>query len=918
MATTTERSYTASAGPSGNPVWRKAPGSLLRHPSLFAALALGAFLVVVSSTAYPLFLSASGSALVNAEIDNPTVTRYGAGVTYTATNVRFAKESPDGHGLLIDRRLQLFAEGLGASPVIGSVIEQAMGDEIDVTRPGGRIPSSGPVSGVLFFGTDVLEHVDIVEGADGPGVWLPDFMAMQLKAGPGDRIELRHGRFVVPVTIDGIYRAPYTQPLSGYWRTWSEQIYPCPGLRCSVPPQPILADRPQLFALATELGAPHTAFAIAAPVRTDPPLTLDEARGQADFAQRFTERITSGPSVLKEIFPCCGRLFFGTGHSTSTDLLGAMAGVVRIVDQRIAAVQGPIQVLFLAGIVISFGVVAAAGVFSFTSRRVDAGVLAVRGWGPARIGVKAILESTLPCAIGAAMGFLLATLTIAWLGPDGSIEPSARASALIGSLLATFGVIALVGVVSALSFASHHERREGSARLVLLLPWEMLALAGAYVMAGRLHTRGGVLGTEIVRPAPAVFLFPLLLALGVAIIAARVLAVALSRRCRGDTQRVSASYLAIRRLASSSRLATLLLVAASLALAVFAASQAMVSSLRTTVEAKTKVFVGSDVELQIGPDTVVPPNFPFPATIATRSKQAGRLPNSDAKFDLLAIDPATFQGAAYWNPSFSDRSLADLMDLLSEPSVDRLRVVVANGQGPAPSALEIQQQVVPIEIVAELSSVPGTSSDRPVFVVADERLHDAFAGRPDPLHEIQATREMWIRGPSDEIVDAASDAGIDSYLTITADEVSDIPFIKAAIDTFLVLDMLGVVALILVLVVAIVYLQARQRARLVSTALSARMGLASGTMRRSLVLELTILLFGALAVGGLTGLIGAAVVTPYLDPLPTIPPDPISVVPWIAVAVAAAGLAAASFAGGWLASRAARDVPLGEVLRVAD
>ena len=77
-------------------MWRKAPGSLLQHPSLFAALALGAFLVVVSSAAYPLFLSASGGALVSSEIDNPTVTRYGAGVTYTATNVRFAKESPDG------------------------------------------------------------------------------------------------------------------------------------------------------------------------------------------------------------------------------------------------------------------------------------------------------------------------------------------------------------------------------------------------------------------------------------------------------------------------------------------------------------------------------------------------------------------------------------------------------------------------------------------------------------------------------------------------------------------------------------------------------------------------------------------------------------------------------------------------------
>ncbi|MGZ8565995.1 MAG: hypothetical protein ACXWXS_02975 [Actinomycetota bacterium] len=900
----------------GNPVWRKAPGSLLRHPSLFAALALGAFLVVVSTTAYPLFLSASGSALVSSEIDNPTVTRYGAGITYTVTNVRLAEQSPDGHGLLIDRRLQLFAQMLGASPAVGPVVEQAMGDEVAVTGPGGRIPPSGPLNGVLFFGTRALNHVDIVAGADGPGVWLPDYVAEPLKAGPGDRVELRSGRSVVTVTVDGVYRALYAQPSSGYWRTWSEQLYPCSD--CSPPPQPILVDRSQLIALATELGAPRARFAISAPVRADPPLSLDEARELSVFAERFGDQITSPTSPLREIFPCCGRLFFGSGHGTSTELLGAMSGVVRVVDQRIAAVQGPIQVLFLAGLIISFGVVATAGVFAFTSRRVDAGVLAVRGWGPGRVGVKAVLEAILPCAIGAAFGSLVATGAIAWLGPNGSIERSARISALVGSLAAALGVIALVGVVSALSFVSHHEPRQGLVRVALFVPWEVLALGGAYVVAGKLHTTGGVLGTAIERPAPAVFLFPLLLALGVAILAARLMVLALSRRRRGDPNRVSAWYLVIRRLASSSRLAMLFLVASSLALAVFSASQGMVGSLRTTVEAKAKVFVGSDVELRIGPDTQIPPDLGFPATIATRSKQAGRLPNSDVQFDLLAIDPATFERAAYWNPAFSDRSVADLMQLLSASSGDRLPVVMANGEGLAPASLEIQQHTVPIEIVARASSVPGTSSDRPVFVVADERLHAAFAGLPDPLHEVQATREMWIRGPSDEVIAAATDAGVDTYLTITADEVSDIPFIKAAIDTFLVLDVLGVVALILVLIVAIAYLQARQRSRIVATALSTRMGLRSGTMRWSLVLELAILLFGGLAVGATTGVIGAVIVTPYLDPLPTIPPDPISVVPWSAIAGVAVGLGAAALVGGRLASRAARDVRLGEVLRVAE
>ncbi len=153
-------------------------------------------------------------------------------------------------------------------------------------------------------------------------------------------------------------------------------------------------------------------------------------------------------------------------------------------------------------------------------------------------------------------------------------------------------VIALVGTVTAFAFASKHEPRAGLARVAMLLPWEILALAGAYVMMRRLDSGGGVSGTTVERPASAVFLFPLLLALGVAILTARLLAVALMRRRSHDAPRVSAWYLAVRRLASSSRLALLFLVAASLALAVFVASQAMVSSLRTTVEAKAKVFVG--------------------------------------------------------------------------------------------------------------------------------------------------------------------------------------------------------------------------------------------------------------------------------------------------------------------------------------
>ena len=314
----------------------------------------------------------------------------------------------------------------------------------------------------------------------------------------------------------------------------------------------------------------------------------------------------------------------------------------------------------------------------------------------------------------------------------------------------------------------------------------------------------------------------------------------------------------------------------------------------------------------------IPPNLGFPATIATRSRQIGRFTDTERQFDLVAIDPATFGAAAFWNDTFSERSVPELLDLLSAGSSDRLPVVMANRQGPVPTELQIQRQIVPIDVVAEASSVPGTSSDRPVFMVTEEQLLAAFAGLPNPLNEAQATREMWIRGPADEVVAAASAAGVESYLTITAHEVSDIPFIKAAIDTFLVLEVLGVVALILVLVVAIVYLQARQRSRVVSMALSERMGLQAGTMRRSLVIELVIPALRRARRRRGDRSDRRRDRDPVPRPAADDPTGPIAVVPWGVVAFAAAGLGVVALIGGWLANRGARDVRLGEVLRVAD
>jgi putative ABC transport system permease protein len=387
---------------------------------------------------------------------------------------------------------------------------------------------------------------------------------------------------------------------------------------------------------------------------------------------------------------------------------------------------------------------------------------------------------------------------------------------------------------------------------------------------------------------------------------------------------MSAWFMAERRLSSSSRLAALFLVASGMSLAVFTSAQAMASSLRATVDAKAGVFVGSDVQVRIGllsvPET---DGYPFPVTNASRVRDAGAIGGTVQRFDLVAVDPATLEGAAYWDEAFADEPLGTLLDRLTVPedASAPLPIVVSNGDGSSFDSIDLAQLSVPVRVVGRTSSFPGTSSqDRPLIVVSRDALEATFAaaGQPNPLNVAQGATELWIRGPASEVLSSVDRLGVLPLTTLTADEVKDIPYIDAAIDTFVMLNVLGVAALVLVLVVAIVYVQARQRARVLGAALSARMGMTGSMLRRSLVVELGAVLGVALVIGGLVGVVSVAVVVPTLDPLPTVPPAPLILRPWWAMVAAGLVLAVASLVGGALAARAARDVSLGEVMRAAE
>jgi hypothetical protein len=341
--------------------------------------------------------------------------------------------------------------------------------------------------------------------------------------------------------------------------------------------------------------------------------------------------------------------------------------------------------------------------------------------------------------------------------------------------------------------------------------------------------------------------------------------------------------------------------------------------LRTTVVAKAKIFVGSDVQAQIVPGAVQPTGFPFPSTVAERVPDAGHFDEvSTDSFQLLVIDPSTFAHAAFWEPSLSDVPLDELLTRLDAGGTGALPIVIANGAATTPTSITVGTTPVPVTVVGRAASFPGYSSSmNPLVVVSRDAALRALPGGFNLLATPGSSTELWVRGPTSTVLDAIRRSNIDVSSVITADEVRDIPFIVSVVNTFLTLDILGAMALLLVVVLAIVYMHMRQRARMISTGLSSRMGASFSLLRRALILELGGMLLGALAIGVPAGLFSSSLVLRSLDPLPLIPPRISFAPPWTAVAAIAFLLVAAALVGSWFVDRSARKADLGDLMRVA-
>jgi putative ABC transport system permease protein len=353
--------------------------------------------------------------------------------------------------------------------------------------------------------------------------------------------------------------------------------------------------------------------------------------------------------------------------------------------------------------------------------------------------------------------------------------------------------------------------------------------------------------------------------------------------------------------------------AAAVAVGVLVYSTMLVSSVKATTTAKTHVFAGSDVGITVSrtddlPDIGVP---------HTRVLQLDRGETNGHRVDVLGIDPKSFVNAAYWDETFAKDSLEDLTARLGPQTDDgSLPVIVAGGD--LPSTIQIAGHDVPIEQVGEATTWPGMLADNPMIVADATALEDAISAAGGNIGTSGADAKVWAKGNEGRVLAALEEAGLDTQTAVTAQDAGATSALLSISWTFTLLELLGIFAGLLAVVGMLLYLAARQRARLVSYALAKRMGLRVRQHRFAVVIELLGMLVSALVVGAALGAIAVRLVYARLDLLPQVPPAPLLRVPSLEIVLTTAVFLAAAWVGAWWVQRGADSANVGEVMRLAD
>jgi putative ABC transport system permease protein len=886
---------------------------LVRFPGLFLAVAGAAFVLGLAAAAGHLFLSSAGTASLRLQTQS-------AGTSFAGLYARSEGTiAPD----RIEYRERLLSEATHDVPGLGHMLLYA--DDESTTQLGPAARTQGPFVR-LATRTGFVRHLVRLEGsATARGWWVPQTAARVLGIHAGDTVHVQIGTIVIgegfrrtgaafDLPVAGVYQDIWARPPTAFWRPAYEFIYDVQGGPNSTVPPSFVLGPPGAFLALEQRIAGSGPIQLELPVRADR-MTLSQAKVAAGRLQRVLADFDNPNTQLAASF---------SAHDS------LLPGLVTGAEGTADALAGPVNVVAQAGRLVAVAVFVSVGVYVLHRRRVEFAMLVARGIHPASLGARAAVEALVPAAVGGAAGLAAALVLVRATGPSRFVTTDATIRA-VTDLAVTIGAsLFLLAVAVAVGLRSRRERQPGAVRrLATRVPWEAAVLTLAVAALYEIWTRGpgtvsSTAGASATNSLPTtqrtdllVPLFPILFIAGMAGVATRLIRHAMPRLRRAAARRRAPAYLAGARLTTAPRLALMLVTACALAVGIVLYSGQFVASVRATAQEKALVSVGAEGAVTL-PGSV----NRLPRHLGPRSTTVVRLPaaplGSTATAEVIGIDPATFARAAFWDPSFADRSLADLLRLLSSsPSGSSLPAVATSRAVPARFTLSFYGETFPARIVDTVRAFPGMPRDTPM-VITNLRLLGAEAARSGlGIQDLGGYYEIWAAGGLGQILHALGTVGLYPTAVTTAASVARTPAFLALSWLFGFLESLGVMTGILALVALLMYVESRQRTREVSYSLATRMGLTSREHRRSVMLELGAMLGAALVIGGVLALVGSFIVYRKVDPLPDIPPAALYRVPGVLILAVAAVVAAFAWLAAAVVQRRADRADVAEVMRVA-
>lgn len=877
-----------------DPAWLKAPLLYLRFPALALSLMAAVAILGATTAAAPLLLSSAGNAALEQELDQITDLQAGLRVS-TFGFVNGETFNP------ADRQVRDLGERL---PAVGDPILTVEGASTRVENAAG---DDSPVR--LLARTGALDNIEKLTPDRGlDGVWIADTNARELGVGPGDEVILERNFGTNRIKIAGIYRNLASGPISEYWRPLTFHIInPIPN---QPPLHPyMITPIEELLEVAEGVGQQAT-FEWDFPLQLEEP-TLPIASGVSDA---FLDARLEASDPLTDV----GRAVAAITLFNSVDVHSFLTNVIKSSEETVTAIEGPVRLISLAGRLVALAVIAAAGMFAYTRRRVEARLLSAQGRTPWWQGAKAAVEATLPAIVGAAIGWFGGQALVGVAGPGDRISEGVARAAMQEVGLWALGGVVLLGVVYGV--AAHQETLLGASRIrqvIGRIPWEIVLLALAGASLYEVRTREGAIVEASDKAAEIdLFLlaFPFLFLAGVSGLAARGLRRFLPRLRSGTGARGAWTFIAARRFAGGQKVGFLLITASAVALGVLVYSATLVSTTEKTVHSKAQVLAGSDVAAAIQNIEDVPEDFPFPSTHVALS--SGDILPADERVSIVSIDPETFDLGAFWDPSFADEPLDELMAKLKTDG-PRLPVILVAASAPREATIDTRGIDIPITVVDTVRAWPGVVPNRGLMAVDQETFQRIAVEYGSLEKDPFATNELWIKGDGDRIFDALNSNELVVNSSRSAADVEEAPSLRSLTWTFGFLQALGLLSGLIAVIGLVLYLQSRQQAREVSYALARRMGLTRGDHRMAIGAELLAMLASSALIGGLTAVAAAKLVAAGIDLLPGVPPGTVFRLPTLVLWGGPLVVLLVAVFGAWRVQRRADRMNVAEVMRLA-